>query len=100
MFATCSTRLPTESAHSSVPNMCSGSRSSIAGLHFGDVVLFRSDYSDKYYRLFPDGSRYIADILDQGSGLSGPDPDRMEFLATCSDDARHRQRQHGGHCRN
>jgi hypothetical protein len=27
-------------------------------LKFGDVVLFRSDYSDKYYRPFPDGHLY------------------------------------------
>ena len=52
-------------------------------LHFGDVVLFRSDYSDKYYRPFPEGSRYIADILDRKApGYPDPDPDCMEFLAT------------------
>ena len=34
-------------------------------LRFGDVVLFRSDYSDHYYRPFPEGTRYIADILDR-----------------------------------
>jgi kynurenine formamidase len=52
-------------------------------LRFGDVVLFRSDYSDKYYRPFPQGSRYIADILDRKApGYPNPDPDCMEFLAT------------------
>ena len=52
-------------------------------LRFGDVALFRSDYSDRYYRPFPDGSRYIADILDRKSpGYPDPDPDCMEFLAT------------------
>ena len=52
-------------------------------LQFGDVVLFRSDYSDKYYRPFPAGSRYIADVLDRKSpGYPDPDPDCMEFLAT------------------
>ena len=52
-------------------------------LRFGDVVLFRSDYSDKYYRPFPEGSRYIADALDRKSpGYPDPDPDCMEFLAT------------------
>lgn len=52
-------------------------------LRFGDVVLFRSDYSDKYYRPFPEGTRYIADVLDRKSpGYPGPDPDCMEFLAT------------------
>lgn len=49
---------------------------------FGDVVLFRSDYSDKYYQPLPQGSRYIADILDRKSpGYPDPDPDCMEFLA-------------------
>ena len=52
-------------------------------LKFGDVVLFRSDYSDKYYRPFPEGRRYIADILDRKApGYPDPDPDCMEFLAT------------------
>jgi kynurenine formamidase len=52
-------------------------------LRFGDVVLFRSDYSDKYYRPFPEGSRFIADALDRKSpGYPDPDPDCMEFLAT------------------
>ncbi len=52
-------------------------------LRFGDVVLFRSGYSDKYYRPFPAGSRYIADVLDRKSpGYPDPDPDCMELLAT------------------
>lgn len=51
-------------------------------LRFGDVALFRSDYSDKYYRPFPEGSRFIADALDRKSpGYPDPDPDCMEFLA-------------------
>ena len=49
----------------------------------GDVVLFRSDYSDKYYRPFPEGSRFIADVVDRKApGYPDPDPDCMEFLAT------------------
>jgi kynurenine formamidase len=52
-------------------------------VRFGDVVLFRSDYSDKYYRPFPDGTRFIADVLDRKApGYPDPDPDCMEFLAT------------------
>jgi kynurenine formamidase len=52
-------------------------------LRFGDVVLFRSGYSDKYYRPFPEGRRYIADVLDRkSSGYPDPDPDCMDFLAT------------------
>ena len=51
-------------------------------LRFGDVVLFRSDYSDMYYRPLPEGRRYIADILDRKApGYPDPDPDCMEFLA-------------------
>lgn len=49
----------------------------------GDVVLFRSDYSDKYYRPFPDGHRYIADVVDRlAPGYPDPDPETMEFLAS------------------
>ncbi len=52
-------------------------------LKFGDVVLFRSDYSDKYYRPYPEGSRYIADVLDRKApGYPDPNPECMEFLAT------------------
>jgi kynurenine formamidase len=52
-------------------------------LRFGDVVLFRSDYSDKYYRPLPAGKRFIAEVLDrQAPGYPDPDPDCMEFLAT------------------
>ena len=52
-------------------------------LRFGDVVLFRSDYSDKYYRPFPEGSRFIADPLDRKTpGFPDPNPECMELLAT------------------
>ena len=52
-------------------------------LRFGDVVLFRSDYSDKYYLPLPAGNRFIADTLNMKSpGFPDPDPDCMEFLAT------------------
>ena len=66
-------------------------------VRFGDVVLFRSDYSDKYYRPFPEGNRFIADVLDRKApGFPDPDPDCMEFLGDARrDDAGHRQRQHG-----
>lgn len=50
-------------------------------VRFGDVVLFRSDYSDHYYRPLPEGRRFIADILDRKApGYPDPDPDCMEFL--------------------
>ena len=52
-------------------------------LRFGDVVLFHSEYSDRYYRPYPDGSRFVADALDKKApGFPDPDPDCMEFLAT------------------
>jgi kynurenine formamidase len=50
---------------------------------FGDVVLFRSDYSDQYYRPLPEGHRYIADVVDRKApGYPDPGPETMEFLAT------------------
>lgn len=52
-------------------------------LRFGDVVLFRSDYSDRYYQPFPAGSRYIADALDRKSpGYPDPNPECMELLGS------------------
>jgi kynurenine formamidase len=52
-------------------------------LRFGDVVLFRSDYSDRYYRPFPEGRRFIADVLDrEAPGYPDPDPDCMELLGS------------------
>jgi kynurenine formamidase len=51
-------------------------------LRFGDVVLLRSDYTDKYYRPFPAGNRFLADVLDRKApGFPDPNPDCMEFLA-------------------
>lgn len=48
---------------------------------FGDVVLFRSDYSDKYYHPLPRGRRFLADVLDRKApGYPDPGPDCMEFL--------------------
>ncbi|MCA9121739.1 MAG: cyclase family protein [Planctomycetaceae bacterium] len=52
-------------------------------VRFGDIVLFRSDYSDKYYLPLPAGNRYIADALDHlAPGYPDPDPDCMEFLGS------------------
>lgn len=51
-------------------------------VRFGDVVLFRSDYSDKYYLPLPAGTRFIADALDRKApGFPDPNPECMEFLA-------------------
>ncbi|MCA9179101.1 MAG: cyclase family protein [Planctomycetales bacterium] len=50
-------------------------------VRFGDVVLFRSDYSDHYYRPLPAGRRFIADVLDRKApGYPDPDPACMELL--------------------
>lgn len=52
-------------------------------LKFGDVVLFRSDYSDKYYQPLPAGNRFIADVLDRKApGYPDPDPACMELVAS------------------
>jgi len=48
----------------------------------GDVVLFYSGYSDRYYKPFPAGRRFIADPLNElAPGWPGPDPECMEYLA-------------------
>jgi kynurenine formamidase len=48
----------------------------------GDVVLFHSGWSDKYYRPFPDGRRFAADaVAGKGPAWPDPDPDCMEYLA-------------------
>lgn len=47
----------------------------------GDVVLFRSDYTDKYFRPFPDGRRFIALPLEnKAPAWPDPDPACMEYL--------------------
>lgn len=52
-------------------------------VRFGDTVLFRSDYSDKYYRPLPEGSRFIADAADRKApAYPDPNPECMEYLAT------------------
>ena len=52
-------------------------------VRFGDVVLFRSDYTDKYYRPFPEGRRFVADALDRKvPGFPDPSPECMDFLAS------------------
>lgn len=51
-------------------------------LRSGDVVVFRSDYSDAYYAPFPKGDRFIAMPLRQASpGWPAPTPETMRYLA-------------------
>lgn len=48
----------------------------------GDVVLFRSGFSDKYYRPLPEGRRYAADpVAGKTPAWPDPDPACMEYLA-------------------
>ena len=49
----------------------------------GDVVLFRSGYSDKYYQPLPAGRRVLADPLEAKTpAWPNPDPECMEYLAS------------------
>ncbi|MBM82568.1 MAG: hypothetical protein CMJ78_18545 [Planctomycetaceae bacterium] len=49
---------------------------------FGDVVLVRSDYSDKFYRPLPEGRRFLASPLERKTpAWPDPNPEAMEFLA-------------------
>ena len=52
-------------------------------LGLGDVVLFYSGFSDRYYRSFPSGRGFIADALEgRKPGWPDPSPQCMEYLAT------------------
>jgi kynurenine formamidase len=47
----------------------------------GDVVLFRSGYTDSYYKPFPQGERFVADVLaKKASGWPAPSPETMKLL--------------------
>jgi kynurenine formamidase len=49
----------------------------------GDVVLFFSGYTDRYYKAFPAGRRFLADPLDgKAPAWPDPDPECMEYLAS------------------
>jgi kynurenine formamidase len=51
-------------------------------LRFGDVVLFRSDYTDRYYQHFPAGDRFVTSALRKETpGWPAPTPETMEYLA-------------------
>jgi isatin hydrolase len=51
-------------------------------LRQGDVVLFYSGYSDKYYKPFPDGNRLAFEplMLQNKPGWPAPAPDTVEYL--------------------
>lgn len=49
----------------------------------GDVVLFRSDYSDDFYRPLPEGDKFIADPVNgKQVGWPDPGPECMTYLST------------------
>ena len=49
----------------------------------GDVVLFRSGYSDRYYAPLPAGRRFVADPVDQRApAWPAPDPDTMNYVGS------------------
>jgi kynurenine formamidase len=52
-------------------------------LKFGDVVLFRSDYSDDYYKPFNQGGeRFVHTALNKDTaGWPAPTPETMNYLA-------------------
>ena len=48
----------------------------------GDVVLFRSDYTDDFYKPFPQGERFVAAALKkEAPGWPAPTAATMEYLA-------------------
>jgi kynurenine formamidase len=53
-------------------------------LSFGDAVLFRSDYSDRYYKpLAEGGERFVHTVLrNETPGWPAPTPECMEYLAS------------------
>ena len=49
----------------------------------GDVVLFRSDYTDTYYKPLPQGRRFVAEpVAATSPAWPDPDPECMEYLAS------------------
>ena len=49
----------------------------------GDVVLFRSDYTDAYYKPFPAGDRFVTTALQKKTpGWPAPTPETMVYLAS------------------
>jgi kynurenine formamidase len=48
----------------------------------GDVVCFRTGYTDAYYQPFPGGTRFVTDVLrKQAPGWAAPKPETMTYLA-------------------
>jgi len=48
----------------------------------GDVVCFRTGYTDAFYKPFPEGERFVSDALrKKAPGWAGPKPETMTYLA-------------------
>ncbi len=47
----------------------------------GDVVLFRSGYTDRYYKPFPEGERFVSSAIERRApGWPAPAPETMKLL--------------------
>src|SRR5919198_1237751 len=64
------------------PQMVKDWEAKNGALQRGEIVLFYSGYSDKYYKPFPEGNRLAFDplILQKSPGWPAPGPDTMEYL--------------------
>ena len=52
-------------------------------LGFGDVILFRSDYTDLYYKPLPEGRKFIADAVEKKIvAYPNPHPSCLEYVAS------------------
>ena len=52
-------------------------------LRFGDVLLLRSNYSDLYYKPFPEGRKFLIDCLEKTApGYPDPHPSCLEYVAS------------------
>ncbi len=49
----------------------------------GDIVLFMSGYTDRFYKPLPEGRRFLADPVEgRAPAYPDPDPECMEYLAS------------------
>lgn len=64
------------------PQMVKDWEAKNGALKKGDIVLFHSGYTDKYYKPFPEGNRLAFDplILQSTPGWPAPGPETMEYL--------------------
>ena len=52
-------------------------------LRFGDVVLFRSDYSDDFYKPLPEGKAFVVDCIEKRKpGYPNPQIATMEYIGS------------------